>query len=94
MKVKNNSTRLIHVGLVSIIPGEEAVIDDAYANAIPADLEVLEGPAKLRSAPAAAAKGAPKAPAAPVVTAPVAPPEAPAAPDLTVTPPVWAPPSV
>ena len=83
MKVQNTSTRLHHVGLVSIIPGESAVIDDAYAGSINTnDLKVLEGPAKPAAAPKAAGKGnAQPAPVAPAVQA------------VAVQPaPVWAPP--
>lgn len=66
MKVKNVSTRLHHVGDVSIAPGQEVELADSWLAAInPAELVVTENP-KAKRAPAAA-------------SAPVAPTPAPAA---------------
>jgi len=79
MKVKNNSTRLHHVGDVSIIPGETAEVSDAYAGALSPELEVVERPkaaAPVGAGKAAAntsAKAAAAATPAPAPSAPVAP---------------------
>lgn len=47
MLVKNVSARLHHIGQVSIAPGEEKDIDDAFASAInPAELVAVEAVVK------------------------------------------------
>jgi hypothetical protein len=71
MKVKNVSSRLHHVGNVSIAPGEEKDIPKGFESAINKD-ELVEVKA---AAPAPAAKPAapkPGAPVAPVAPAPAA----------------------
>lgn len=79
MQVKNTSTRLHHVGDVSIIPGETAEVSDAYAGAMSAELVVVEPPkvaAPVAAGKAAAntsAKAAAAAQPAPAPSAPVAP---------------------
>lgn len=56
MKVKNISTRLHHVGNISIAPGEEKDIPDAYKESInKADLVELKIPTAGAKAPAAPA---------------------------------------
>lgn len=42
MKVKNTSSRLVHVGGVACIPGEEAEIDARWKSAIPDYLVPVE----------------------------------------------------
>lgn len=86
MKLKNISSRLHHVGNVSIAPGMTVAVDDSFAGQYnERELELVEGPAKAPKAPA-------KAPAPKAAPAPA---PAPAGSDAAVvsTPP-WAPPKV
>lgn len=56
MKVKNVSARLHHVGNVSIAPGEEKEIPDAYKGSInKADLVEVKAPVPGAKAPVAPA---------------------------------------
>lgn len=74
MKVKNVSARLHHVGNVSIAPGEEKDIPDAYKGSINKDdlVEVKSAapaPAAPAAKPVAPKPGTPVAPAAPAPAA-------------------------
>ena len=71
MKVKNVSARLHHVGNVSIAPGEEKDIPDAYKGSINSeDLVEVKGAAPAPAAkPVAPKPGTPVAPAAPAPAA-------------------------
>lgn len=51
MKVKNTSARLHHVGSVSILPGEEKVIQDSFRNSINKnELVEVKSPTSAKSA--------------------------------------------
>lgn len=51
MKVKNTSSRLHHVGSVSILPGEEKVIPDSFRNSINKnELVEVKSPTSAKSA--------------------------------------------
>ena len=74
MKVKNVSSRLHHVGNVSIAPGEEKDIPKGFESAINKDelVEVKAAAPAPAVKPAAPKPGAPVAPVAPAAPAPAA----------------------
>lgn len=93
MKVKNISSRLHHVGDVSIIPDAVAEIDDDYAGSVnSAELVAVVAEAPVQPAPVAPAKSAAKGSKTPApVVEPVAS-TAPAVDPLQVTSPApWTP---
>lgn len=76
IKLKNNSTRLHHIGGVSIVPGGEGEVPEIYKDSFnKQELEVVSGASAVAKKPAAFTPTPPAPLVAPVPPVPKAPTE-------------------